>query len=1383
MKKILGLDVGTTSIGWALVNESEDKSEIIKLGVRVNPLSADELSDFEKGKPLTTNANRTAARGARRNLQRFKLRRENLIEILEKNKLISKETALTEIGKDTTHQTLSLRAKAVTEKITLSEFSKVLLAINKKRGYKSNRKIKEDTDGQSIDGMSVAKELYDKDLTVGQYVYERLSQNKTYIPDFYRSDLQKEFDEIWKFQKQFHKETLDDELYASLKNQGLQNSRKRFLAIKSIYTAENKGKKAEVKMKHYKWRVEALSEKLPIEQVAYVLCEVNNNTNKSSGYLGEISDRSKNLAFNKLTVGEFLFNQIKEDAHRSLKGQVFYRQDYLDEFESIWENQTSYYPEILTHKLKKEIRDVVIFYQRKLKSQKGLLSFCLFESKKQEYVDKLTGKVKSRMIGRKVISKSNPIFQEFKIWQNLNNVVFENEKTDAEIVFKKLDESIKKEIFEELNLRGNLKPKDLLSILTSHLDIGKLNQWSCNFKEIEGNQTNKAIYNAYQLIAENKGYGFDWSSKTAGEIKEELHVVFSEIGIDTRILDFDSGLSGSQYTLQQSYKLWHLLYAGEEGHNHSKEDIEVFGNTNIGIKKILVTDFGFKPVHAKILSAIQLKDDYSSLSTKAMKKILPHLMDGLDYSKACEYVGYNHSNSLSKEENEKRKLKEKLDLVPKNSLRNPVVEKILNQMVNVVNQVSETYGRPDEIRIELARELKKSAKQRKDLTAAINSGTKANKEIRKIIEKDFKFKPTKSDVIKYKLYRELKENGYKTIYTNYDIPYEQLFSNLFDIEHIIPKSLLYDDSFSNKTLALKRVNQKKSNRTAYDFIQEEYQSDYFNFEKRVTGLFKTGSISKSKQDKLFTSKENLSDTFIARDLVNTQYIAKKAKELLLECFRTVSSTGGRITDILRADWGLINVMKELNLPKYKAAGLTEIEERKEGKKVEVIKDWSKRNDHRHHAMDALTIAFTTRSHVQYINTLNASNDTSSKLYGIENKITKESKKGNKKRKFIAPMDDFRTKAKEELERVLISFKHKNKVVTKNINTSKVKGGYIKKEQPSPRGQLHKETVYGKAKVNSVKPLKLSPKTTIAQLALISDRHIKEVVLLHLSKFDNKIAIAFDKKTLKKEPILVKDKEIKEVPVFEEIYTIRKQITPDNFKTQKVIDKVIDSKTRAILSSRFLDFDNDPKKAFSDLNKNPIWLNKDKGIAIKRVTIKGVNEVEALHFKKDHLGKEILDKNGNKQAVDFVSTGNNHHVAIYKDEKGKLQEKVVSFYEAVERVNQDLEVVDKNHNLDLGWEFQFTLKQNEMFVFPSEDFNPLEIDLLDSNNLKEISKHLFRVQKISKKIYWFRHHLETLLLNEKSLREKTWNRIGLSGIKGIVKVRINHIGEIVEVGEY
>lgn len=87
--------MGTNSIGWAIINEaenSEEKSSIIRLGVRVNPLTVDEQQNFEKGKSITTNADRTFKRSMHRNLQRYKLRRENLIEILKENGFISDET-------------------------------------------------------------------------------------------------------------------------------------------------------------------------------------------------------------------------------------------------------------------------------------------------------------------------------------------------------------------------------------------------------------------------------------------------------------------------------------------------------------------------------------------------------------------------------------------------------------------------------------------------------------------------------------------------------------------------------------------------------------------------------------------------------------------------------------------------------------------------------------------------------------------------------------------------------------------------------------------------------------------------------------------------------------------------------------------------------------------------------------------------------------------------------------------------------------------------------------------------------------------------------------------------------------------------------------------
>lgn len=271
-----------------------------------------------------------------------------------------------------------------------------------------------------------------------------------------------------------------------------------------------------------------------------------------------------------------------------------------------------------------------------------------------------------------------------------------------------------------------------------------------------------------------------------------------------------------------------------------------------------------------------------------------------------------------------------------------------------------------------------------------------------------------------------------------------------------------------------------------------------------------------------------------------------------------------------------------------------------------------------------------------------------------------------------PLDEFRKEAKKHLEDILISIKAKNKVVTRNVNTSKKRGGVNKKAQLTPRGQLHNETIYGKIRQAVFKEEKIGPSFTSEKIATVAS---------------------------------------------------------DQYRTA--------------LMRRLAEFGGDPKKAFVKLDENPIWLNREKGISI------------------------------------------NHHVAIYKDGDGNLQEQVVSFLDAVTRVNLGMPVIDRDYNKEEGWKFMFTMKQNEYFVFPnpSTGFDPNEIDLMDPENYSIISPNLFRVQKIASKNYFFRHHLETTVIEDKQLINLTYKpQLGLRGIKGIVKVRINHLGQIVQVGE-
>lgn len=1072
MKKILGLDLGCNSIGWALVNEAENTEEIssiIKLGVRVNPLTVDEMQNFEKGKSITTNADRTLKRSMRRNLQRYKLRRETLIEVLKEHGFITDSTLLSEHGNKTTFETYRLRAKAAVEEVSLEEFARVLLMINKKRGYKSSRKTKGSEDGVLIDGMDVARKLYEEGLTPGELCLQMLEAGKKNLPDFYRSDLQNEFDRIWNFQKRFNPELFCDTVKEEVR--GKNRSQTWAILAKFFVWSEKESvwnekearteervkeyklvglkrdtKGNELKLENYRWRVQALSEQLNPEIVAIVLQEINGQISASSGYLGAISDRSKQLYFNRQTVGQYLMSELEKDPNVSLRNRVFYRQDYLDEFDRIWERQAEFHEE-LTVELKKEIRDIIIFYQRRLKSQKGLISFCEFE--KREVIVEKDGRKQNKTVGCRVIPRSHPLFQEFKIWQTLNDIevfawdkqskrkkadksstLFDNSEKPLLVEGKRsLYQEEKELLAKELFVKESMEKAEVLKLLFENFQ-----ELDLNFKQIDGNHTGFALFSAYSKMIEKYGYEPVDFKKSADEIIEKLETIFTNLGWNTELLSIDLSKEDKELERQSYFRLWHLLYSFEGDNTPT-------GNGKL-LEKIMQL-CGVEKEYAVELANVSFQEDYGSLSAKAIKKILPYLKEGNQYDVACDYAGYRHSkSSLTKDEIENKILKDKLDILPKNSLRNPVVEKILNQMVNLINTIIDTYGKPDEIHVELARELKKNAKEREELTKSIARNTREHDEIRQLLRTEFgMMNVSRNDIIRYKLYEELKDNGYKTLYSDEYIPREKIFSKEIDIEHIIPQARLFDDSLSNKTLEYRAINIEKGNKTAYDFVKEKYGDvglqEYLN---RCEALFKD---KKTKLRKLKMEEKDIPEGFIDRDLRNTQYISKKALAMLNEISRRVVATTGSITDKLREDWQLVDVMKELNLPKYEILGLVETFKDKNGRRIKKITDWTKRNDHRHHAMDALTVAFTKDVFIQYYNNKNAVWMPTSKehanIAGIKARYFEDGKA-------LAPIPlaQFRAEAKRHLENLLVSIKAKNKVVTSNVNRTKKNNGENKK---------------------------------------------------------------------------------------------------------------------------------------------------------------------------------------------------------------------------------------------------------------------------------------------------------------------------------------------------
>lgn len=1371
MKTILGLDLGTASIGWAAVKRAENEnesSEILACGSRVVPLSSDEKDSFEKGKAITTNADRRLKRGMRRNLQRRKQRRDNLIEILEKAKWISPETVLSEEGKGSTYSTLSLRAKAAVEKISLEDLAKVLLSINSKRGYKSSRKTDFGEEGELVDAMDVAKTLHDKNLTPAEYSKGILNHNPAARLDFYRSDLEKELDRIWEFQKQFYPEILNEDTKRELSHQGKTGASKLFLTRFNLYTADNKGK--DRKITAINWRVKALSTRLERSVLAYVIADLRGAIQNSSGYLGEISDRSKELYFNDETVGQYLWRNIQNTPGFSTRNKVFYRQDYIDEFNRIWETQSAYHSE-LTADLKRKISDRVLFYQRPLKSQKNLISFCEFESRPIEVT--IDGKKKVRKSGSRVAPKSSLLFQEFKIWQILNNLIITDKATDKPRPLTHEEKSI---LAEELSIKSRIKASDTLKLLGY-----SPRRYDLNYKELEGNDTLEALFASYFDIIALSGHGeYDLGKLRYHEALRILQDVFPVIGCSKDIFHFNSQLAKEEYEQQAIFKLWHLLYSYEGDKSNT-------GKASLYEKISVIT--GLERDYAKALGNISFTNDYASLSHKAISKILPFLKQGYTYDQACSLAGYNHSHSMTKEESEARILQDRLEQIPKGELRNPVVEKVLNQMVNIINAVTTTYGKPDEVHIELARELKQSAKDREKAASDIQANNNRNQEFTRILQEEFHLTfVRKTDILRYRLYEELKENAYKSLYSDKYIPREQLFSKDIDIEHIIPQALLFDDSFSNKTLEFKDINIEKGRKTANDYVKEKYGDEgYERYRLRIDDLRNRGALSEKKRHYLLMAESEIPSGFVDRDLRNSQYIARKAQDLLGDFARVVVPTTGSVTARLREDWQLVDVMKELNFSKYEKAGKTFFTHDQDGRQIPKIQDWSKRNDHRHHAMDAITIAFTKPEHIQILNNLNA---RSGKDVTFHQMFQKETTRVGTKWIFKPPMplDQLRSEVKKHLDATLVSIKAKNKVVTRSLNITKSAIGTRKAIELTPRGALHKEQVYGQRKRYEVYEMPVNAKMTRDVIETVASNKIKQALLARLETYggDPKKAFTGENAT-DKNPIWIDTAHTYSVPAkvrcvrFKVLYSIRKDVAPD-----LSVDKVLDAKARARIKERIAERGGNVKAALSNLDNDPIWLDDAKTTPIKRVTIGESFDLCAIHYKQDKNGRLIKDAAGNPIPNDFVNLRNNHHVALYLDEKQTIHEMVVPLFEALNRINQGLPVINRSYHSDCGWKFLFSMKVNEMFVFPDEasSFNPKDIDLTRPENASIISPHLFRVQSLSKGDYWFRHHQETSIEDDSALKNITWRRIkSCQKMMDVVKVRIDNLGRIVGVGEY
>ena len=796
----------------------------------------------------------------------------------------------------------------------------------------------------------------------------------------------------------------------------------------------------------WKLRSDAASEghQLTLAQIGRVLYHINqkrgykhakadnNGDSKQTKYVEAVNQRYKEIQESKQTIGQHFYLELlrsKVDGVRGsyytfrIKDKVFPRAAYMDEFDQIMRVQRDYYPDVLTEELIDTLRNRIIFYQRPLKSCKHLVGLCEFEMRPYK-----TQEGNIVYSGPRCAPRTSPLAQLCAMWESVNNITLTN-RNNERYEFS-LEE--RQQIVEHLCTHEVLKITDLYKIL----DISKKDGWyggKAIGKGLKGNTTlnqlRKALNGKYQEWLEMPIERVDDVDNTTAEVFWVVSPKVEETPL---------------------FKLWHAVYSLQDTDELAKTLCSKFGITDQEVIEALCKiDF--------------VKPGYANKSHKFIRRLLPYLMKGMMYSEACERIGINHSNSMTAAERNARPLAEHIELLQKNALRQPVIEKILNQMINLVNRLQQEYGPIDEARVELARELKQSREERESAYKAINKNEHENAErAAKIAE--FGIRPSRSRVQKYKMWEE---SQHRCFYCGKMVDLAQFLNGAdVEIEHIVPRSILFDDSFSNKVCACRECNKEKGNLTAMEYIETKPVGEQEAYKQRVAEAFDAHRISKTKRDHLLWRRADIPQDFIERQLRQSQYIAVKAVEILQKGIRTVWTSGGSVTDFLRHQWGYDEILHTLNLPRYRQVDeLTEMvhyEHAGQEHDEERIKNWTKRIDHRHHAIDALTVALTRQSYIQRLNTLEASHDIMEKQ--VKEAGTQYNEKKSILEKWVAEQPHFPVAdVTENVDGILVSFRA-GKRVTTPARRAIYKGGkrtIVQTGLQVPRGSLTEETVYGR----------------------------------------------------------------------------------------------------------------------------------------------------------------------------------------------------------------------------------------------------------------------------------------------------------------------------------
>jgi CRISPR-associated endonuclease Csn1 len=1392
-KTILGLDLGTNSIGWALIKQDFDnkQGEILGMGSRIIPMGQDIKDEFGKGNSISKTADRTRFRSIRRLRERGLLRRERLHRVLNvlgflpehyKNDidfdkrlgqfLDEKEPKIAWMkNSDNQFEFLFqksflemaaefkglkvpydwtiyyLRKKALEQLVTKEELAWLILNFNQKRGYYQAR-------GEETDENLFVKEFVIalKVVKVEKGEVDKKNSTRTWYKILLSNG--------WEYSATFTAEPK------------WQNTEKEFLVTEEY---DEDGNIKVVKDK----KTDSIGKEKRRISILPTFDEINLMPKKDQDKIyGKIKARTEATIQNsQTTVGAYIYESLKQNPTQKINGKLvrtIERKFYKDELKQILEKQIALQPQLFiedkyndcvkelyrtnhAHEqtlLKRDfvhlILNDIIFYQRPLRSQKSTISNCPLEFR--QYIKSENNEEVRFKAPIKVIPKSNPYYQEFRIWQWIKNLNIYTRDNDVNVTNEFLSDIAEYEaLFDFLDNKREVEQKAVVEFL--------LKQQS-GLKKIPKTEVDRYRWN----YVEDKKYP---CNETKAQIKSRLDKVV--------------GVSDSFLTDDLLHQIWHIIYSITDKTEFEKA-LGTFAIKNNLDKDTFVSSFKNIP---------PFRSDYGAYSEKAIKKMLPLMrigkywkLEAIDKKtlnridkiltgefdeeinnrvreKAinltdtkhfqglpewlAKYIVYGrHSESIDGTKwKSVLELEEYLKSFKQHSLRNPIVEQVVTETLRVVKDIWVHFGKGaenyfDEVHIELGREMKNTADERKKITQQVTENENTNirikallmemmsdssvenvrphspmhQEILKLYEEyainsEEKYagkdangndlfvpeitpddivkisksaQPTKSELVRYKLWLEQK---YRSPYTGQMIPLGKLFTSAYEIEHIIPQSRYFDDSFSNKVICEAAVNKLKDKQLALEFIRNHHgeivttgngkeQVRIFTEEEYVTFVKEHYAKLRGKKTKLLL--DEIPDQMIERQLNDTRYISKFVNSILSNIVRSENNDdgvnsknlipgNGKITSTLRQDWGLNDVWNEIILPRFvRMNSLTQstafTTKNREGHTIptiplELSKGFQKKRiDHRHHALDALIIACATRDHVNLLNNQSAKSENT--RYDLQHKLRNKDKwldnNGKERLKFTSfqlPWPNLAKDVKNSLEGIVVSFKQNTRVINKTKFASLT---YKESKEKSNnmnwaiRKPMHKDTVSGQVDLPWVKV----PKGKL------------------LTATRKNIDTSFDEKTIK---------------------------------------SITDTGIQKILLN-YLKVKGSPEIAFTpegldELNRNIPTYNDGKP------------HQPIYKARVFELGSKFsLGYTGNKKHK-FVEAakGTNLFFAVYIDSNGKRSFDTIPLNEVIERQKQGLlPVPDANEK---GHKLLFHLSPNDLVYIPSLDENKdvLKYDLM------------------------------------------------------------------------